>query len=67
MGLQGVETQNLQAFICSSKDFFALKLIYLKGYKGKPIQIQLEDYHLFFLHPYKLNILERGGLKALMW
>jgi hypothetical protein len=35
MGLQGVETQNLQAFICSSKEYFALKLIDLKRLQRK--------------------------------
>ena len=33
----------------------------LEHYKAKPIHIQLEDDHLVFWRPYKLNVFERVG------
>ena len=46
--LTGAEAWKIQAFIHSYRRCFAFSLQDLKGYKEKPIHIQLDDGHLIF-------------------
>ena len=63
MGLTGAELRKVRAFIRSCRECFALKLIDLEGYKGKPVRIQLEDDHPVFRCPYNLSLSERKEVK----
>lgn len=56
----GAETQKVRAFIRSYCRCFVFSLKDLEGYREKPIHIQLEDDHLIFRKPYRLNV--SGGI-----
>ena len=60
----GIEAWKVRAFIRSYRRCFAFSLQDLKGYKNKPIHIQLEDDHPIFRRPYRLNVSERIGVQA---
>ena len=60
--LTGAEAQKVRVFIRSYCRCFAFSLHDLKGYKGKPIHIQLEDDHPIFHRFYRLSVSERIGV-----
>ena len=62
--LTSVEARKVRAFIRSYRSCFAFSLHDLKGYKGKPIHIQLEDNHPIFWRPYRLSVSKRIGIQA---
>ena len=62
--LIGAETQKIRVFICSCRMYFSFSIQGLEGYKEKPIHIKLEDNHLIFQRPSRLNVFERIDVQA---
>ena len=60
--LTSAKARRVRAFIRAYHGCFAFSLEDLKGYKGKPIHIQLEDDHLIFRRLYRLSVSEKAGV-----